>query len=503
MKGTSGRLASTRHGACAALLILLGLAVSNDALGERSQTGEARLLVSTDLDAQRFKPVGRLRTGTTCTATVIAGTSIPAPGQAALLLTAGHCVNELMGDNDVVIDKPAAPLWRFTPGYFIDNQVQHESVSVERVLYATMKGADLAVLRLGVTYGQLAARGIEPMTLQPAQIVLDLDVDLAHAPVEGVPMDEQFLRLSTCQARTPRPLYEGLHPWRWDLASPNECAGVAGGTSGSPVLIRGQSRIVGVLNTTSTEGMSGCGLGRPCEILGHQGLPREHTSYHMPIDTLARALTASNELDLSVLDRGDGIGLAREGRWSKPSHPDGSWATWSLRADTAFEWMRYKTGWADEVDCGSPKGYGEPVPVALQPLMDLPVESGEGIRVICAVGKRDAHTPWQSFQFATIKWLEIDDTPPRLAPLIRVHMESAQAWWVYGATSRYEIASIQIKYGPLSSTDCHDMRGYKTPLSFWETLPKAQSPWRFCVAGADLAGNASPFIAQRDFVEGR
>jgi len=58
---------------------------------------QAPLLLSDDPQAARFMPVGQLRTGDGgyhCTATVIAGASPPADDRPALLLTAGHCVEE-------------------------------------------------------------------------------------------------------------------------------------------------------------------------------------------------------------------------------------------------------------------------------------------------------------------------------------------------------------------------------------------------------------------------
>lgn len=55
------------------------------------------LLLSTDPGANRFLPVGKLRTGDGsyhCTASVIAGADTPAPTRRALIVTAGHCVEE-------------------------------------------------------------------------------------------------------------------------------------------------------------------------------------------------------------------------------------------------------------------------------------------------------------------------------------------------------------------------------------------------------------------------
>ena len=103
---------------------------------------------------------------------------------------------------------------------------------IEAIEWASVRGTDLAVLRLGTTYGELAGRGVRPIDPVAASEE-GAEILIAGVPVEGIESNEQYLRGSRCQvgetsdvledgaARARRPGV-GL---RWD---PRWVAGLAG-----------------------------------------------------------------------------------------------------------------------------------------------------------------------------------------------------------------------------------------------------------------------------------
>nr|WP_240147954.1 serine protease [Luteibacter yeojuensis] len=430
-----------------------------------------------------------------CTASVIAGHGTPVPTRPALILTAGHCVEE-SDDNAVIVDRPADPSWTFTPAYFIDTQPEHVAHRVGRVVYATMKEVDLAVMELTATYGELAALGIHPLRLGSGDIATGTPVELVHVPVIDVPEDQQFLRHSSCHAGLRRSIVEGGHPWRWTSALQNDCRGVAGGTSGAPVFLQGATEIVGILNTTVAPGYLGCGLGRPCELHDDNLLtPREETSYAIPIERIARALRDDGSLDISRLDDGRGVGLTRTlPYWTSQrlEHVDGEDipARWNLRIEDGFSLVRYKTGPANAVDCADIAGYSDPQTVESQPLRGRLLPPQDGIYAACVIGGSTSGV-WQSPAHATVRLRQIDNTPPTARPPIQTRVIGEQTE-VRPGFALWELVDLFVKYGPAAQIDCGQPEGYVQDIrTRWYPADETQ-PWRLCAYGVDEAGNRGP-----------
>lgn len=380
----------------------------------------APLLSAHDPASERFFSVGQLRrsvgVGWSCTATLVAGSTRPDPDKPALILTAGHCAAGTTGDNEVVVDHPAALGWYFSPSYFYDNQDQHVRIPVVMIRYSTLKGTDLGVMQLGETYGQMLARGFKPMRVR-ALDGANPDIDIAHIPRGLFP--DQYLRYSECPSRPPAAVYESLEqdeprpdlPWFWPSASPHSCIGTYGGSSGAPIFARGTREIVGVHSTRST--VDGCGSAAPCEIEEGQSVSRLGTSYFAAVDRLVGAFKPDGAFHLSNADPGTGITLHRknhedgrpvEGRASGERSP----VRWGMLIDESFANIRYKFDFADQANCEQPKGYGDPEPVLKQPLLDLATPRVPGVYALCAVGQRMQGGPWQPWTQATVKILRVE-----------------------------------------------------------------------------------------------
>lgn len=465
-----------------------------------NKDNDAPLIYSTDPGAERFVPVGKLKTNVECTATLIAGSEKPDSQLPALILSAGHCASDILHTNQVIVDQPVEQTWSYTPNYFIDKQGATQPLAVTRIVYATMKQDDIAVFQLAATYGDLASQGIYPLLLQQNLQNENQSVELTHIPVEGVEESQRFLRHSECEitGRTPA-LYEGLFPWIWMPAYSVNCAGVAGGSSGSPVVLKDQTKIVGILNTTVTPGLKGCGLGRPCEITDNMPVAREGASYFTSIDRVARALTEQGKLDLTRLDNGQGDIINQYRFWRTQSRVNGEAAKWNLTLDEMAGAVRYKAGLSSETDCADINGYSNPVSAAEQPLMSLALPQQEGLYLLCII-RQNADNSWLSADQAGMALHQIDDTPPTVAPTFRV-TEDEKKWFVFLDVTPYELDTVQVKYGPEKEVNCKDKQGYSLFLGVAFMLAKDQAPWRICTYGKDVAGNEGP-VAEKILYNG-
>lgn len=470
-----------------------------------SHAGVAPLLSAHALGSERFYAVGSVKSTIGlrlwCTATLIASSESPDPGQAALILTAGHCtdVSGPTGDNEVVIDKPLGDGWSFTPAFFFDNTSDHHQVPIKRVVYSSMKSTDIALLELDATYGELRSRGIKPLILENFKVA-DNSIEAVHIPI-GLFPGGFYLRHSVCQTLSPQPVFEGIQPiredspWFWPEALPSDCMGVYGGSSGSPIFAKGGTRVIGILFTAVDSGFNGCGWGRPCEVTEDGVNSRPEAVYFNSVYPILAALRADNTLDLSKLDPGTGVGLERAGSWSSRAEikdEDGVLqpARWRLKIDETFEQIRYKTGPASSTRCEQPKGYGEPIEASAQPLLNLQVNPKEGIKVVCVIGKRVDQSTWQPMSQATIKLREIDNTAPLNTPDIFVDDQNPEKWYVQPLLTPNENVRAYFKYGPLASTDCTSTDGYSLYTGASAELSTDQQ-WRYCSYAEDAAGNPS------------
>ncbi|WP_369931084.1 serine protease [Xanthomonas sp. NCPPB 2632] len=469
-------------------LLLLSLGVASGVAAT-----EAPLLSSAS-DA-RFRAVGLIDApdGGTCTGSIVAGSMSPDDSRPALLLTSGHCVlGKAPVPNQVRVDEAAPSGYRFTPAYFQDAQAVHRSLAVERILYATTKGMDIAVLRLAASYGDLAVLGISPLAPAAPGIVGTLPVDLPQIPANDVPLHERFLRLSTCQASEPVRLFEGERLFLRESAT--DCTGIAGGSSGSPVLRRGTSQVVGVLGTMVDPRLDGCGFDRPCELTGRQPFSRTGASYHSLAAPLLAAFQADGGWDARSLDAGNGVGLQRTvGQYTRSQVVEEGEVTparWGIVVSDDTRWIRYKHGDAATTDCASIDGYSAPTLAREQPMDRLPLGPDEGAYAMCVVGQLAIDNDWQSPEHASVMLRVIDDTAPTEAPRPAI-LEESDAAWIVEIRSPYVSPPI-VKVGRREATDCADEGKYRELASPFISLPKSKGPLRVCAKGSDEAGNLSP-----------
>jgi hypothetical protein len=199
----------------------------------------------------------------------------------AYALTEGRCTTRLDAD-DVTIDREGQG--RVVFNYFADAEHRQVSVPVVRLAYATVKGRNLALLELGVSFQALVEQVIRPWPVAwSPRIVVGDPIAVVGAPVT-IDGKEDFLRLAFCRIDGVAPVVVE-HGWEWFDAPFNQCRDMRAGTSGAPVLSVLARTVVGLISTTTAGAERGteCALGHPCERTDAGSRSRKNTNYISPV----------------------------------------------------------------------------------------------------------------------------------------------------------------------------------------------------------------------------
>ncbi len=225
-----------------------------------------------------------------CSASVVHFAGQPKTSE-AYVLTNGHCTGGLFGG----FPKPGEVRYmqrdsrRMNAHIDINNRV---GVRTNMLVYATMTNTDAALFRLNETYEDLEKEGIYSfeMSAQPPLVGDDIHI------VSGY-----WRKGFECSVEE---LVYQLKEGHWTMIdsirySPTGCE-VYGGTSGSPVVAKGERLVVGVNNTGNEDGKK-CTNNNPCEV-DEQGevLILEGRGYAQQTYWFTTCLDNEFNLDLSV-----------------------------------------------------------------------------------------------------------------------------------------------------------------------------------------------------------
>lgn len=460
-----------------------------------ADAGPAVLIRGSDGDPA-YSGIGRYEGRAQCTGVFLDTLDSDEPSDLvpAYVLTNGHCP-EFPGSNEVLVDRP--PRGRMIFNYFVDRQDRRVTVPVERLVYATMKGQDVAILQLRARYEELRALGIEPRPLTKARPGADEFVAVVGAPLQR-DVSTSFLRLAACRLQGSAPLVLEF-AWHWFDFLRHSCSGIAPGSSGSPVLSRRTGRIVGLVNTTTSGGRPAyteCSLDHPCEPISHGEASRPSTTYATPVIGLDQCFDRGwfrVSAPGCPLDPGEQVTLT-PGRLGYVNAmletlPIGRPQTrWNVRVSGPFEVYRYKVTWADRHDCRDLRGYMSPRLVREQPVIDDRLPRGEGWWFLCVIGGDGTGTRWQPVAFPTVATVRIDTVPPRVDAPLTIEDDDF-AWRVIFRLLVPEISTYAVKFGNPATLECEDASGYRSALVPFLGLPKRDGPYRFCAIPFDAAGN--------------
>jgi hypothetical protein len=344
------------------------------------------------------------------------------PAAPAYLLTAGRCIEGGLDATygvrfeEVVLAKGPAVF-----DFASKRSEPRPTAAYVDAAYVTLKGVDLALIKLDRSIGSLQAEGVEPLSLS------------ATAPAAGAPIEmvglalgangaegERVLRRVRCAEGARRPSVVEHYSYWHDLHV-NECAELGAGATGGPAIDE-NGRVFGVFSTRF-EGrgpQAPCYLNYPCEVGAGSVHGAEKTSYVVEATAFANCFDAGGNFDASLtscsLDRGVGVAPNATPRIIAPTYGDpavkNTWS-FSLHAKTETHY-RYKVGAASSVDCRDPEGYSEPLPIEDGP-SSVAVPQEYGLYALCLVtGSGNVGDPsWQAFRYphVIVKTVQSPTTP--------------------------------------------------------------------------------------------
>jgi hypothetical protein len=262
------------------------------------------------------------------------------------------------------------------------------------VVFASLKGADLALIELASTRRALRRRGVVPFVLSDEPTAPGEEIAFAGHPFFSPAL------LSAChfEGRVPM-LLEA--PFHFFDAEANHCAGVRTGASGSAILSLATGRVVAVLNTTAEPGAGAeCGLGRPCEAGPSALVFREGTSYGIPVDGLAACFDAAGRFDVTraacPLDRGIQM-LPAERQISVSATPGVPLAIRVPLENRGLTHYRSLVGPAASTNCRDASRYGPVVPWTDAPAIEATVPGEPAMHLVCILAGPgpDPSAGWQ------------------------------------------------------------------------------------------------------------
>jgi hypothetical protein len=264
---------------------------SSDVPGADSPQSPARLFQQAQAAGTSLTAVGRtVGLAEPCTAWLL---DAGAPADAdAYAVTSARCVGQtdpttVMAGQDLT--DASVEFNAFAP-LSTARQADLVKAPIDAVEWASVRGTDLAVLRLGATYGELAGRGVRPID-PVAATEKGAEILIAGVPVEGIAPNQQYLRGSRCQVGETSDILE--ERMLGHDAQGSDCAGILGGSQGSPVFNPAGEAVAMVTTTTiGTTEKTECALGLPCQVSDDGGISvKDNTNYMQPVEALAGCFT--------------------------------------------------------------------------------------------------------------------------------------------------------------------------------------------------------------------
>lgn len=178
-----------------------------------------------------------------------------------LLLTNGHCYSTNFKNKEFISNKPINK----TAGVFKGATPQLAGqIQLNRLVYASMTGTDVAIYRSNMTYKQLRTKfGLEARPVSATRPRAGTKIEIPSG---------YWSRTFSCSISSFIPtLKEGNWEWKDTVKYTKPGCEVLPGSSGSPVINPSNGQVIAINNTVNDSGQQ-CTLNNPCEIFSEQDI---------------------------------------------------------------------------------------------------------------------------------------------------------------------------------------------------------------------------------------
>lgn len=224
-----------------------------------------------------------------CSGSLVAFNGQPLSSK-AIVMTNGHCIQKPGGyltPGEVWVNRPISRTMRV-----FDKSMKLTSVQATKILYATMTDTDVAFYELSETYSEI----FKKTNVRP--FLLDLDRPLVGTSIDII--SGYWDRGYSCDIDAfIFKMKEGEWTFTDSIRYTPECDTI-GGTSGSPIIARGERKVIAINNTSNEDGET-CTLNNPCEINEAGTVEvRKGIRYGQQTYNVYSCLTPAFEFDLNM-----------------------------------------------------------------------------------------------------------------------------------------------------------------------------------------------------------
>ncbi|NRD73187.1 trypsin-like peptidase domain-containing protein [Shewanella sp. VB17] len=423
-----------------------------------------------------YSSIGKLNGALTCTVSFVQFShNLNAK---ASFITNGHCVQQAFNSaagNNVIVNENVNFTAKFN--YFKDTIISENviDIAVNKVVYSTMKGVDVAVVSANETVADLIEKGLTPYYISTDALAVDTPIIIA-----GVPQDVNALQLSFCQSEKSYDVVEGV--WHWYGFAENDCQGISAGSSGSPAF-DDNNRIVGMINTTTTTAVGKtCYSGNPCVNDAKGAHVKKNKNYLVPLHNLALCF----DDDGQFLDDNDGCPLPPPSNVAIANYPyifsglNSDNTFWDINVENNESNIRYKKILLSDnsQSCQNIDGYSVPLGASDAHFSEMMIPTSvEGVHQICIISEfDDAMSP-------SVVQVIVDNMPPLTKPDLYITPRGFEPLF-----SVPEYVDFWIASGSPESLSC-DSADYKQYNRIPTTID--ETPLKICLYGFDAAHNQS------------
>jgi V8-like Glu-specific endopeptidase len=208
----------------------------------------------------------------------------------AIVMTNGHCIQKpggYLAPGEVWLNKALAREMKI-----FDKAMNLFPIKTTKILYATMTNTDVAYYELDKTYAQIkSATKVSPFLMDTLRPSIAQPIEIISGYWDrgySCEIDNFIFKMK-----------EGQWTWTDSIRYTAGCDTI-GGTSGSPIIAKGEKRVIGINNTSNESGQR-CTVNNPCEVSANGDVVAEQgVRYGQQTFNVYTCLTPDFKFDLTL-----------------------------------------------------------------------------------------------------------------------------------------------------------------------------------------------------------